>query len=95
MKSYLHLYLFLFYTIHLSGQSTEFAEWRSEFLNAVRVESLSPNLMVRSLAIFSASAHDAINSLEKKYHPFLKLHKHNLLRWDLSAVIAGCGSKNQ
>jgi len=93
MKSYLHLYLFLFYTIHLSGQSTEFAEWRSEFLNAVRVESLSPNLMVRSLAIFSASAHDAINSLEKKYHPFLIFHKHNLVKWDLNSVIAGCGSR--
>lgn len=75
----------------LFSKTTEMNSWRNEFLNAVRSESLSPNLMVRNLALFSVSVHDALNSLEKKYFPFSNFHNHNLREWDLNAVIAGCG----
>lgn len=92
MKKIFYIFLLCFNIISLVGNPTEFIEWRSEFLKAVREESLSPNLMVRNLAIFSISVHDAINSLEKKYHPYLKFHNNDLETWDLNSVIAGCGS---
>ncbi|MDG1325120.1 MAG: vanadium-dependent haloperoxidase [Opitutales bacterium] len=92
MKNTFYLLLLYLNTILLFGKPTELIEWRSEFLKAVREESLSPNLMVRNLAIFSISVHDAVNSLEKKYHPYLKFHNHDLKTWDLNSVVAGCGS---
>lgn len=92
MKKIFYVFLLCLNIISLLGKPTDFIEWRSEFLKAVREESLSPNLMVRNLAIFSISVHDAVNSLEKKYHPYLKFHNHDLNAWDLNSVIAGCGS---
>ena len=91
MKIIINTFVFLIPLINSFGTQTCLSKWRGEFLNAVRSESLPPNIMIRNLALFSASVHDAINSLEKKYKPYYIYHSHKLKIWDLQSVVAGCG----
>lgn len=60
-------------------------------MDCIRSESISPNLAVRTLTLFSLSVHDSINLLDKRYHTYQSYEKAPLSQWDQNAIVAGCG----
>ena len=67
--------------------------WRNAFIQCVREESLSPNLMIRNLTLFSISVHDTLNIATPKYKTYIK---HDLSVPDSfcsTSAIQGCGWK--
>lgn len=67
------------------------SDWRNAFIKCVREESLSPNLMLRNLSLFSISTHDTLNLLTPRYQTY---HKHDITPpnpFCIKSAISGCG----
>ena len=67
------------------------SDWRNAFIKCVREESLSPNLMLRNLSLFSISIHDTLNLLSPRYQTY---HKHDITPpnpFCVKSAISGCG----
>ena len=56
----------------LSSDSQFLSDWRKAFIECVRIESLSPNLMIRNLTLFSLASHDCLNQLEPRFETYLQ-----------------------
>ena len=86
--------LFLFLICPWSALSSEadiLGSWRKAFVDCVRIESLSPNLMIRNLTLFSLASHDCLNQLEPRFEKYLKYDLSVPSDPDLPAALAGCG----
>jgi hypothetical protein len=57
------------FTNHLSGNPV--IEWNGVMLNAVRTGNTAPPLASRNMAMVHAAIYDAVNSISKKYTPYL------------------------
>ncbi len=57
------------FTNHISGNPV--IEWNGVMLNAVRTASTAPPLASRNMAMVHAAVYDAVNSIGKKYSPYL------------------------
>ncbi|MEG4068729.1 phosphatase PAP2 family protein [Microcoleus sp. Pol11C2] len=57
------------FTNQLSGNPV--IEWNGVMLNAVRTASTAPPLASRNMAMVHAAIYDAVNSISKKYTPYL------------------------
>ncbi|MEG4231427.1 phosphatase PAP2 family protein [Microcoleus sp. Pol11C3] len=57
------------FTNQLSGNPV--IEWNGVMLNAVRTDSTAPPLASRNMAMVHAAIYDAVNSIDKKYTPYL------------------------
>ncbi|MEG3984976.1 chemotaxis protein CheB [Microcoleus sp. D3_18a_C4] len=57
------------FTNQLSGNPV--IEWNGVLLNAVRTASTAPPLASRNMAMVHAAIYDAVNSISKKYTPYL------------------------
>jgi hypothetical protein len=88
------IFLFLFLASPwpaLSSQSQFLGDWRKAFIECVRIESLSPNLMIRNLTLFSLASHDCLNQLEPRFETYLQYDQKPPSEPELRAVLAGCG----
>lgn len=88
--------LYTFFQLSTSGEEPKTSanileNWRQEFLQCVRNEALSPNLMVRTMTIFSVSVHDALNSVKPRYRTYLEHPDSGIENLNPEAVVAGCG----
>ena len=57
------------FTTFISGNAV--TEWNGVMLNAVRTASTAPPLASRNMAMVHAAVYDAVNSIGKKYSPYL------------------------
>ena len=57
------------FTNHLSGNPV--IKWNGVMLNAVRTGNTAPPLASRNMAMVHAAIYDAVNSISKKYTPYL------------------------
>src|SRR4028119_878923 len=57
------------FTTHRSGNPV--IEWNGTMLDAVRTASTAPPLAGRNMAMVHAAIYDAVNSISKKYSPYL------------------------
>ena len=57
------------FTNHISGNPV--LDWNGVILNAVRTANTAPPLASRNMAMVHAAVYDAVNSIGKKYSPYL------------------------
>ena len=95
LKAYLFCFLICFFgnaESKIFGKEDRFMEnWRKAFVECVRIEALSPNIMVRNMTIFSISVHDALNSADKRYETLFNHQSAKIGFINPEAIIAGCG----
>ena len=74
------------------AKSNEFlTHWRNAFIDCVREESLSPNLMIRNLSLFSVAVHDCLNLAKPKYQTYQKYNISPPPLFCEESAVAGCG----
>lgn len=73
------------------GKTNFLSQWRTAFIDCVREESLSPNLMIRNLSLFSLAVHDTLNLAKPKYQTYLSYDINPPLLFCEKSAIAGCG----
>ena len=82
---------FLILVTTAESSTNSLAKWREAFIDCVRIESLSPNLMIRNLTLFALASHDSLNTANPKYEKFLENNLPNPPKYNIDALIAGCG----
>jgi len=90
-RTYFLLWLLLIAVKIANARSDLLSKWRNAFTECVREESLSPNLMIRNLSLFSLSVHDTLNLASPKYQTYLKYDISPPLNFCTKSAISGCG----